>query len=294
MEPCYRDNRDEEEDEKQYSYAMQVIRSSVLPFVLKAVIELEVLDIIAKEGPGAQLSASEIASRLPPSAAASGRNPDAPEMLDQMLRFLASHSILTCSTAISSSDDPTSTRPAAPVDKSDKVRINSWYELKGAVLDGGTPFERVHGMHLFEYCGKDARFNEVFNKAMQCVTKLLIKRIVHSYKGFEQLQSLVDVGGGLGVSLSLITAKYPHIKATNFDLPHVIQKAPPYPGVEHMGGDMFESVPKGDAIFMQNCHKALPEHGKVIVVERILPAIVDNCDAARAAFHIDLLMMSDL
>lgn len=113
MEPCYRDNKDEEED-KQYSYAMEVIRSSVLPLVLKAVIELEVLDIIAKEGPGAQLSASEIASRLP-APAASGLNPDAPEMLDRMLRFLASHSILTCSAAISSSDDPTPTGPAAPV-----------------------------------------------------------------------------------------------------------------------------------------------------------------------------------
>ncbi|XP_058179058.1 caffeic acid 3-O-methyltransferase-like [Rhododendron vialii] len=340
MEPCYRDNRDEDkDDEKQYSYAMEVIRSSVLPLVLKAVIELEALDIIAKEGPGAQLSASEIASRLPPSAAASGRNPDAPEMLDRMLRFLASHSILTCSAAISSSDDPTTTGPAAPVGETrvyglapvakyfvpdqdgvslgyllfmsqDKVHINSWYELKGAVLEGGIPFERVHGMHAFEYCGKDVRFNEVFNKAMQCGTKLLIKKIVHSYKGFEQLQSLVDVGGGLGVSLSLITAKYPHIKAINFDLPHVIQQAPPYPGVEHVGGDMFENVPKGDAIFtkrvlhdwsddqclqiLKNCHKALPEHGKVIVVETILPAIVDTSDAARTAFHIDLLMMTEL
>ncbi|KAG5535875.1 hypothetical protein RHGRI_023596 [Rhododendron griersonianum] len=215
-------------------------------------------------------------------------------MLDRMLRFLASHSILTCSAAISSSDDPTPTGPAAPVGQTrvyglapvakyfvpdrdgvslgyllfmsqDKVHINSWYELKGAVLEGGIPFERVHGMHAFEYCGKDVRFNEVFNKAMQCGTKLLIKKIVHSYKGFEQLQSLVDVGGGLGVSLSFITAKYPHIKAINFDLPHVIQQAPPY-----------------------------PEHGKVIVVETILPVIVDTSDAARSAFHIDLLMMTEL
>ncbi|KAF7134905.1 hypothetical protein RHSIM_Rhsim08G0116500 [Rhododendron simsii] len=323
MEPCYRDNRDEEEDQEHYSYAMEVIRSSVLPLVLKAVIELEVLDIIAKEGPGAQLSASEIASRLPPSASASGRNPDAPEMLDRMLRFLASHSILTCSAAISSSDDSTPTGPAASVGETrvyglapvakyfvpdqdgvslgyllfmaqDKVHINSWYELKGAVLEGGIPFERVHGMHAFEYGRKDVRFNGVFNKAVQSVSKLVIKKIAHSYKGFEPLQSLVDVGGGLGVSLSLITTKYPHIKAINFDLPHVIQQAPPYPGVEHVGGDMFESVPKGDAIFLKNCHKALPEHGKIIVVETILPTIVDTSDAARSAFHIDLLMMTEL
>ncbi|KAI8542453.1 hypothetical protein RHMOL_Rhmol08G0138900 [Rhododendron molle] len=274
MEPCYRDNRDEEEDEKQYSYAMKLMRSSVLPLVLKAVIELEVLDIIAKEGPGAQLSASEIASRLPPSAA-SGRNPDTQEMLNRMLRFLASHSILTCS-AIYSSDDPTPTRPAAPVSQrrvyglapvakyfvpdqdgvslgyllfmsQDKVEINSWHELKGAVLEGGIPFERVHGMHAFEYCGKD-------------------------------------------VSLSLITAKYPHIKAINFDPQfHVSINMPsPIPNVLHNWSD------DQCLQILKNCHKALPEHGKVIVVETILPAIVDTSDAARSAFHIDLLMMTEL
>ncbi|XP_058195058.1 uncharacterized protein LOC131311585 [Rhododendron vialii] len=66
-------------------------------------------------------------------------------------------------------------------------------------------------MHAFEYPGKDPRFNE------------------SSYEGFEQVQKLVDVDGGLGVTLNLITSKYPHIKGVNFDLTHVIQHAPPYP-----------------------------------------------------------------
>nr|DAD39182.1 TPA_asm: hypothetical protein HUJ06_013505 [Nelumbo nucifera] len=57
-------------------------------------------------------------------------------------------------------------------------------------------------------------------------------------------------------------------------------------GVEHLGGDMFEYVPKADAIFMKcilhdwndkdclkllkNCWKALPNLGMVIAVESIL------------------------
>lgn len=85
---------EEEEEEKQFSHAMELAFSSLLPMVMKAAVELRVLDIIAKAGPGAQLSPSQIASQLPADTLV--RNPNASEMLDRMLRFLASHSILTC------------------------------------------------------------------------------------------------------------------------------------------------------------------------------------------------------
>ncbi|KAH7838663.1 hypothetical protein Vadar_029618 [Vaccinium darrowii] len=333
MEPFFSDNK-EKEEENQFIHAMELIGGSVLPVVLKALIELQVLDIIAEAGPGAQLSPSEILSRLPPSATL-GSNPNAPEMLDRMLCFLVSHSILTCSVISSNQASPPAAlvRPRrlyglAPVAKylvnnqdgcslapllffsQDKVFMDGWDGLKGAVLEGGIPFARVHGMQLFEYPGKDPRFNEVFNKAMLNVTTIIVKRILNSYKGFEQLQNLVDVAGGLGVTLHLITSKYPHIRAINFDLPHVIKHAPPYPGVEHVGGDMFESVPKGDAIFLKyilhdwsddqclkllkNCHKALPDNGKVIVAEGILPVIPDRSDATKYICRMDVFIMAGL
>ena len=62
-------------------------------------------------------------------------------------------------------------------------------------------------------------------------TNIVIKHIVGSYKSFEQLKQLVDVGDSLGVTLNLITSKYPHIKGINFDLHQVIQHAPPCPGI---------------------------------------------------------------
>ena len=55
--------------------------------------------------------------------------------------------------------------------------------------------------------------------------------MLESYEGFQNLKQLVVVGGGIGVALSLITSKHPNIKGINFDLPHVIQHAPPYPGM---------------------------------------------------------------
>ena len=62
-------------------------------------------------------------------------------------------------------------------------------------------------------------------------TTIVIKKILEVYRGFENLKQLVDVGGGLGVTLKAVTTKYPHIKAINFDLPHVIQHASHSPGM---------------------------------------------------------------
>ncbi|MED6175788.1 Caffeic acid 3-O-methyltransferase 1 [Stylosanthes scabra] len=106
-------------------------------------------------------------------------------------------------------------------------------------------------MHVFEYTKIDPRFNEAFNKAMHNSSTILMKRIFDVYKGFDHINKLVDVGGGVGAIIKSITSKYPHIHGINFDLPHVIQLAPAYPGVEHFGGDMFECVPNGDAILMK-------------------------------------------
>jgi caffeic acid 3-O-methyltransferase len=103
--------------------------------------------------------------------------------------------------------------------------------LKDAVLEGGIPFNKAHGMAAFEYHGKDLRFNKVFNKGMSDQSTITMKKILETYKGFVGLTSVVDVGGGTGAVLSMIVSKYPSIRGINFDLPHVIEDAPSYPGM---------------------------------------------------------------
>ncbi|MBA0593573.1 hypothetical protein Gorai_010509, partial [Gossypium raimondii] len=184
----------------------------------------------------------------------------------------------------------------------------SRYYLKDAVLDGGIPFNKAYGMTAFEYHGTDTRFNKVFNKGMSDHSTITMKKILDTYDGFQGLKTLVDVGGGTGATLSMIVSKYPTIKGINFDLPHVIEDAPSCPGVEHVGGDMFVSVPKGDAIFMKwichdwsdehcakflkNCYEALPDNGKVIVAECILPDYPDPSLATKLVVHIDCVMLA--
>ncbi|KAK4268951.1 hypothetical protein QN277_022172 [Acacia crassicarpa] len=311
------------EEEDGFSYAMQLATSTAISMAMQTAVELGVFDIIHRAGHDARISATQIATEL------SCKNSEAPSTLDRLLRLLASHTVLSCSVVTDEDRGPGCFRrlyglsPAAKFFVrnedgvslgpfialiQDKVFLDSWRELKNAICEGGIAFNRVHGSHAFEYPRLDSRFNDVFNKAMVNSTTLVVTRILQSYKGFEDITRLVDVGGGLGITLSLITSKYPHIQAINFDLPHVIQHAPPYPRVEHVGGEMFESVPQGDAIFMKwilhdwsdewcvkllkNCHKAIPEEGKVIVVEAVLPIVPENSAAAKSTSQLDLIMMT--
>lgn len=105
------------------------------------------------------------------------------------------------------------------------------YYLKDAVLEGGIPFNKAYGMTAFEYHGTDPRFNKVFNRGMNDHSTTTMRKILETYDGFEGVKTLVDVGGGIGASLSMIISKHPSIKGINFDLPHVIEDAPAYPGI---------------------------------------------------------------
>lgn len=80
------------EEEEDFGYALQIVDSLAFPMVMHAIIELDVLGIIARAGPGCELLASEIVASLPES-----KNPMAASMLDRMLWLLATYKVVTCS-----------------------------------------------------------------------------------------------------------------------------------------------------------------------------------------------------
>lgn len=299
-----------DEDANEFTRAVQLYGGTVLGMVMKAAVELDLFEIMSKAAAvdGAspfgvdakKLSSDDIVAHLPT------QNPAATAMLERILRFLAANSILIRTLVAGEDGKEKSLYSLASICKSyiadedgvslapllvmlhDKVVMDSWYQLKDAVLEGGIPFNKAHdGMHAFEYLAKDSRFNDVFNQAMYNHTTIVMKNFLEVYTGFEEITQIIDVGGGTGATLAKIIAKYPQIRGINFDLPHVIKNAAPLSGMEHVGGDMFESVPKGDVIFMKwilhdwsdehclkllkNCCNALPEFGKVVIVESIVP-----------------------
>ncbi|XP_038704877.1 (R,S)-reticuline 7-O-methyltransferase-like [Tripterygium wilfordii] len=141
----------------------------------------------------------------------------------------------------------------------------------------------------WDFASQNPQLNNVYNHAMSCTAKLFMKALLPQYRdGFsESIKTLVDVGGGTGTALAEIVKVHPHINGINLDLPHVVATAPDHAGVKHVEGDMFEDIPKADAVLMQrvlhswgddycvkilrNCRKAMPEKGgKLILVEIVL------------------------
>ncbi|CAH8356236.1 unnamed protein product [Eruca vesicaria subsp. sativa] len=231
--------------------AESIVNTVAFPMVLKAALELGVIDTITAAGNDAWLSPSEITASL----RTKPKNPEAPVLLDRMLRLLVSHSMLKCRIVECRENGRTGNMErvyaAEPVCKyfvkdsdgsgslaslfimfHDQVIFKTWTNLKDVILEGRDAFRTAHGMSLFEYINLDERFGELFHRAMSESSTMIMKKVLEVYRGFEGVDTLVDVGGANGTILGLITCKYPHIKGVNFDLAQVLTHAPFYPGTK--------------------------------------------------------------
>ncbi|GLJ29168.1 hypothetical protein SUGI_0575080 [Cryptomeria japonica] len=86
---------------------------------------------------------------------------------------------------------------ADPRDNDDTISMN-------ACSKAGHAFERAHGMDIWGY-GKDhPELNSIINDCMESFTMTTMKQIVSCYRGFEELETVVNVGGGNGAALWVI------------------------------------------------------------------------------------------
>uniref|UniRef100_A0A0E0DGA4 O-methyltransferase domain-containing protein n=1 Tax=Oryza meridionalis TaxID=40149 RepID=A0A0E0DGA4_9ORYZ len=309
------DNARESEDEH-CLYAQELVFAYNRSMVLRAAIQLGLLDALAAGGDA--LTADELAGKIQATdGVAVGR----------ILRFLASFDVVRCSTETSPGGGAALIRRYTPAPVCrwltknngegslapfsvfiiDEDHLLPWQRIAEAVASGGpAPSERTNGMPYHEYIGNNKRLSGLFDHAMAQHSAIRARKMLERFEGFDGIQRLVDVGGGDGSTLGMITSRYKHIRGINYDLPHVISQAPSLPGVEHIAGDMYESVPNGDAILLQwmllmfsdedcikilkNCHQALPEGGKVIIVEGLLPETPNTTPAARDSFTMDMIL----
>ena len=228
-----------------------------LPMAINTLIKLKVFDVMAnadiekEEGMERGLySVEEIVSRMS-SSVIPDANIRVSVALDRLLRVVASHGVVHADIG----HDPFTKHPTrryglnlvsqyfvhngsslAPLLRLsvDPVTIKSWHVLHEAVLDGGQPFAKAHdGLDVFEYGQHDPHFGSIFNTAMANGSTIPIRDLLDSYPTcFDDINILVDVGGGHGSSLHLIISRFPHIRGINFDQPHVISLAPNYSGTQ--------------------------------------------------------------
>ncbi|SEG87477.1 Dimerisation domain-containing protein [Actinacidiphila yanglinensis] len=171
----------------------------------------------------------------------------------------------------------------------------AWTALAGSVRTGAPAFEGVHGSSVWDHIRRHPDVAGVFDRAMTQTSRQIIGSIVAAYD-FGGLHTLVDVGGGRGALLSAILAANPGLHGVLYDQPEVVAEAGPVlkgAGVAERctteAGSFFDAVPRGgDAYLLSNIihdwddepsirilstvRAALPAHGRVLLVEAVLPA----------------------
>ncbi|XP_059434792.1 acetylserotonin O-methyltransferase-like [Corylus avellana] len=280
--------------------------------VVKCTIELGIADAI--ESHGSPMTLSELSSALA----------CAPSPLYCIMRFLMHREIFKeelttahgspgyAQTALSRRLMRHGERSVAALIllESSPVMLAPWHSLSARVLANETsPFDAAHGEDVWSYAAENPAHSQLINEAMACDARLAVPAMIHDCpEVFDGLGSLVDVGGGNGTTLQTLVKAFPWLRGINFDLPHVVSVATESIEVEHVGGDMFLSVPKADAVFLKwvlhdwgdkeciqilkKCREAIPEDkGKVIIVEAVIEeAETDKLTDVRLA--LDMIVMA--
>ncbi|BAZ84003.1 methyltransferase [Dolichospermum compactum] len=177
----------------------------------------------------------------------------------------------------------------------------SWGNIVHAVKTGESGFEKSFGMNLFDYYCQNPEAADIFDRSMTGFSKIEAAGVITDYN-FTGINSLVDVGGGMGSLLTSILQAYPQMTGILFDLPHVIERAKlsiankrgntddeTSDRYQLVSGSFFEPLPpKQDAYLLkhiihdwddekaiailQQCRQAMAAHSKVLVVESVIPS----------------------
>jgi hypothetical protein len=175
-----------------------------------------------------------------------------------------------------------------------EYQYRPWGEVLHSLQTEETAFKVVFGKEAFPYLTEHPAAAAVFDEAMTNITMQVAAAVVAAYD-FSRFGTIVDVGGGYGTFLTAILQANPGLKGVLFDLPHVAEGARQRIAAAGLAercelgaGDFFASVPSGGDAYvlkwiihdwdeeravtiLRNCHRAMAEPGKLLLVEAVLP-----------------------
>ena len=196
--------------------------------------------------------------------------------------------------ALLRADHPNSMRAFAAYN-GDPWHWRMWGDLGESVRTGKPASAGDAGELFFAFLARSPDAAASFDAAMADLSNARDVSAISAYD-FGQFKTIVDVGGGEGQLVRSVLAAFPALDGVLYDLPEVIARAAPK--VERDGlaarcrliaGSFFDSVPAGGDAYMlkqvlhdwqddratailANCRRALPERGKVLIFEFVVPA----------------------
>ena len=213
------------------------------------------------------------------------------------------------------SDAPDSLRGFAALFCGD-LHWRAWGAMLHSVRTGEPAVGHVFGVPLFDYLARNPEEAAVFYDGQTALTRLVAGAVAAAFD-LSRFAAVADVGGGNGALLAAVLAANPGLRGVLFDLPaglagaeRVLEAAGVAERCRVVAGDFFDAVPEGaDAQFLKsvvhiwddgraaavlaNCRRALPaEGGRVLLVERVMPARMEASPAHAQAAMIDLTMLA--
>jgi SAM-dependent methyltransferase len=170
----------------------------------------------------------------------------------------------------------------------------AWGELLHSVRTGEIAFNHIFGMDVWQYAAQSPESAAIFSEAMAELTTQVSTAVVTAYD-FSRFSKIVDIGGGNGTLIISILQANPKMSGVLFDLPYVVENARKHLDATDLIGrcevvaeDFFASVPGGGDAYilkniihdwdderalkiLQNCHRAMAENGKLLLVEGVIP-----------------------
>ena len=226
-----------------------------------------------------------------------------PESLYRLLRALAGAGIfseepdkhfgLTPLSELLSSDNPQSLRGFAAM-MADAMNFETWADLPYSIQTGKPTFPHKFNTPWFTWLEQNPKEGKAFHDAMTSLSAGAVAAVVNAYD-FSGIKKLVDIGGGHGLLLASVLAKYPNMTGILYDDPAVVAGSKELlaaHGVasrcETIGGNFFHSAPVGGDAYilkhiihdwsddecvtiLQHCHKGMIAGGKVLIVEMVVP-----------------------
>ncbi|MGK8491565.1 methyltransferase [Nocardia asiatica] len=195
----------------------------------------------------------------------------------------------------------------------DPALLDSWKLTEEAVRTGRPTFEGLYGMDFFGFLATQPELSERFNATMRQVSLPIAQLIPVSYD-FARHHTVADIGGGDGTVLAQILRGAATLRGVLFDSATGVAEASSTlaaAGVAERcrieAGDFFTAVPEGaDAYVLKNilhdwddercltilarCRAVIPEHGRLLVVESVLPEVVDTANPAPYLTDISMLV----
>lgn len=210
-------------------------------------------------------------------------------------------------------DAPGSLRGWA-VDQLGGEHYQAWGELLHSVRTGAVAFDHVFAKNAWEHRAENPQSAKEFDDGMASYIGAHHQSLLDAYP-FADFENLYDLGGGDGQFIASALTQFPNLRGTLFEQPHVAQRARQRlreagldTRCEVVDGDLFESVPRGGAVYLLSrvihdwnddlarkilavCRNAMGRQSVLLLVERIMPEHICATATTRALAVSDLNML---